>query len=103
MGKTPDVSICIATYRRPFGLARLLDSLAKLKLPGGIAVEIVGVDNDAEGVASSQAIGACDAARDVRWFVEPRQNIALARSHLWAFAGRSYEEYRRPEGRAQRE
>jgi succinoglycan biosynthesis protein ExoM len=78
---TPDVSICIATFRRPYGLVRLLDSLGRLKLPDGLAVEVVVVDNDAAGDAQPQALAAaCEGARSARWFVEPRQNIALARN-----------------------
>jgi succinoglycan biosynthesis protein ExoM len=77
---TPDVSICIATFRRPYGLVRLLYSLALLKLPEGLAVEIIVVDNDAAEGARSQAVAACEFARTARWFVEPRQNIALARN-----------------------
>jgi succinoglycan biosynthesis protein ExoM len=77
---TPDVSICVATFRRPRGLARLLDSLARLALPKDLVVEIVVVDNDAVGEARSQALAASEAARSVRWFVEPRQNISLARN-----------------------
>jgi len=77
---TPDVSICVATYRRPHGLARLLDSLSRLALPEGLAVEIVVVDNDAAGESQSQALATSDAARSVRWFIEPRQNIAHARN-----------------------
>jgi glycosyltransferase involved in cell wall biosynthesis len=76
----PDVSICIASFRRPRGLARLLDSLFRQKLPEGLDVEIVVVDNDAAGEARSRALALCDAARTARWFVEPRQNIALARN-----------------------
>jgi GT2 family glycosyltransferase len=49
----PHVSICIATYRRPRGLARLLDSLERLKLPPDLVVETIVVDNDAEGSALS--------------------------------------------------
>ncbi|MBW2398405.1 MAG: glycosyltransferase family 2 protein, partial [Deltaproteobacteria bacterium] len=71
---------CIATFRRPRGLARLLDSLARLVLPEGLVVEIVVVDNDAAGDAQSRALAACESARTARWFVEPRQNIALARN-----------------------
>ena len=41
-----DVSICIATYRRPVGLVRLLGSLGRAKLPGGVGVEAIVVDND---------------------------------------------------------
>ena len=78
--RTPDVSVCIASLRRPRGLARLLDSLFRQKLPEGLDVEIVVVDNDAAGEARPKAMAVCDAARTVRWFVEPRQNIALARN-----------------------
>jgi len=77
---TPDVSICIATFRRPLGLVRLLESLSKLKLPGGLRVEIVVVDNDAAGAARAAAEAHAAAVADVRWFVEPVQNIALARN-----------------------
>jgi len=77
---TPDVSICIASFRRPRGLARLLDSLAAQQLPAGLDVEIVVVDNDAAGEARAQAIAASSAAGNARWFVEPRQNIAHARN-----------------------
>ncbi len=77
---TPDVSICIATFRRPKGLARLLGSLARQKLPDGLELEIIVVDNDSAGRARGEAIGVCEIAQRVRWFVEPRQNIALARN-----------------------
>jgi succinoglycan biosynthesis protein ExoM len=77
---TPDVSICVATFRRPRGLVRLLDSLARLTLPKDLVVEIVVVDNDAAGEARSQALAVSEAARSARWFVEPRQNISLARN-----------------------
>jgi succinoglycan biosynthesis protein ExoM len=76
----PDVSICIATFRRPDGLVRLLESLARQKLPEGLRVEVLVVDNDAAGDARSRAQARCDFAREVRWFVEPVQNIALARN-----------------------
>jgi len=78
--QTPDVSICIPTFRRPRSLARLLDSLSQQKLPEGLDVEIVVVDNDAAGQAQSRVTAVCDAARSARWLVEPRQNIALARN-----------------------
>jgi succinoglycan biosynthesis protein ExoM len=77
---TPDVSICVATFRRPQGLARLLDSLARLTLPKDLVVEIIVVDNDAVGEARSQALAVSEAAENARWFVEPRQNISLARN-----------------------
>jgi succinoglycan biosynthesis protein ExoM len=86
MKTTPDVSICIATFRRPRGLARLLESVFRQKLPEALDFEIVVVDNDAAGEARSQAESVCHAARTARWFVEPRQNIALARNRALAEA-----------------
>ena len=67
-----DISVCVATYRRPAGLARLLESLQRQKLPDGVSVEIWVVDNDPD----SPAI----APPGVGWLREPRRNIAHARN-----------------------
>ena len=75
-----DVSVCIATYRRPRGLARLLESLMRQKLPPGLSLEIVVVDNDASGSALSVADARREGPHPVRYFVEPRRNIAHARN-----------------------
>jgi succinoglycan biosynthesis protein ExoM len=75
-----DVSICIASYRRRAGLARLLASLARMKVPDGVTVEVVAVDNDP---ASDPADApAPDAAGGIpmRWLREPRRNVAYARN-----------------------
>ena len=50
-----DVSICAVTFKRPRGLARLIDSLARLKLPEDVIVEVVLVDNDPAGSAVRDA------------------------------------------------
>lgn len=72
----PDVSVCIATCRRPEGLARLLESLAQLELPEALTLEIVVVDNDPAGSAAPVL------ARfpGVRAFAEPQRSIARARN-----------------------
>ncbi|MFV1977911.1 MAG: glycosyltransferase family 2 protein [Myxococcota bacterium] len=75
-----DVSICIATYRRPEGLSRLLDSLERLKLPIGIQIETIIVDNDRDASAASVAQSRSGSTESVHYFVEPCQNIALARN-----------------------
>jgi len=75
-----DVSICIATYRRPDGLSRLLDSLERLKLPIGIRIETIVVDNDREESASSIVRSRAGSLEPIRYLVEPRRNIALARN-----------------------
>jgi succinoglycan biosynthesis protein ExoM len=77
---TPDVSICIATYRRPRGLARLLASLSRLKLPEAVTIEVLVVDNDAAGSARAGASAECPFVDQVRWLSEPERNIAIARN-----------------------
>jgi glycosyltransferase involved in cell wall biosynthesis len=75
-----DVSICIATYRRRHGLARLFDSLSRMKVPEGVRVEVIAVDNDPAsdpaGAPSADAL----APFALRWLREPRRNIAFARN-----------------------
>jgi len=74
----PDVSICIASCRRPEGLARLLASLARLEPPDGLAWEVIVVDNDPEGGAAP-LLSACGLP-GLRRLAEPRRNIAHARN-----------------------
>jgi succinoglycan biosynthesis protein ExoM len=73
-----DVSVCVATYRRPAGLARLLASLGRMKLPEGTQVEVVVVDNDPEAPEPAQPLRA--GSLPVRRVREPRRNIAHARN-----------------------
>jgi succinoglycan biosynthesis protein ExoM len=77
------VSICVATYRRPEGLARLLTALEDLSFDDCLEpdVEVVVVDNDPEG--SARRI--CDAAVDkcrwaLRYVNEVRPGITYARN-----------------------
>jgi succinoglycan biosynthesis protein ExoM len=81
----PEVSVCVATCQRPRGLARLLDSLARQKLPRGPSLEVVVVDNDAEGSAAP-VLGRFRELLPLRAFVEPRRNIAHARNRALAEA-----------------
>jgi succinoglycan biosynthesis protein ExoM len=77
---SPDVSICVATHRRPRGLARLLASLDALETPAGVTTEIVVVDNDAAGRARLDASQHGRLPTAVSWCVEPEPNIAGARN-----------------------
>ena len=74
----PEVSVCIATTR-PAGLARLLESLARQKLPEAATLEVVLVDNAACD-ASRAAAGAWRGPGALRRIEEPVRNIALARN-----------------------
>jgi succinoglycan biosynthesis protein ExoM len=85
----PDVSVCVATYRRPEGLARLLASLARLKLAAEPTLEILIVDNDPRHSAAATARSLGGFPHLVRWLEEPRCNIAHARNRaVDAAAGR---------------
>lgn len=74
-----DVSICIATWRRPQGLARLLESLLRQKLPPGLELEVLVVDNDAQQSAAP-VLERFRSRLPLRCFVEPQRNIACARN-----------------------
>jgi succinoglycan biosynthesis protein ExoM len=76
----PDVSVCVPTYRRPESLARLLASLARLKLAAGPTLEILIVDNDPQRSAAATARSLGDFPHLVRWLEEPRRNLAHARN-----------------------
>ncbi len=75
-------AVCMATFHRPEGLARLLEGLNALELPADCAdIEFVVVDNDAEGSGRQT----CDRLRPtMRWpvsyHVQPRRGIAPARN-----------------------
>ncbi len=75
-----DVSICVATYRRPEGLSRLLDSLERLKAPDGARLEVVVVDNDREASAAPIVQARGGPLGSIHYCVEPDRNIALARN-----------------------
>jgi glycosyltransferase involved in cell wall biosynthesis len=78
---TPDISVCIATFRRPQGLARLLDSLQRLSGRGDFTLEIVIVDNDAAETARPVVEALQRTYPDrLHYCVEPCQNIAYARN-----------------------
>ncbi len=75
------VCVCICTYRRPALLTRLLEALACQETEGAFTYSIVVVDNDA--TRSSEPVVravAASTAVSVRYSVEPRRNIALARN-----------------------
>ena len=77
----PRISVCICTYRRPKLLLRLLESLSTQETDGQFTFSVVVVDNDqarsAEGDIEKFQRGS---SVDIKYCVEPRQNIALARN-----------------------
>jgi succinoglycan biosynthesis protein ExoM len=75
----PDVSICVATCRRPLGLARLLASLEQLERPDALQIEVLVVDNDPDASAAP-VLARFSSLPGLRSFCEPERNIAKARN-----------------------
>ena len=85
-----NIAICIATYKRPQGLERLLESLANLRFSNvsKALVKIIVVDNDKE--ASGEKIVQNMLPRipcRVAYHVEPKRGICWARNKLVSLAG----------------
>jgi succinoglycan biosynthesis protein ExoM len=79
----PHVCVCICTYRRPLLLKRLLDKLNQQETGDLFSFSVVVCDND----QAKSAEPVIDAARatypfSIKYCVEPRQNIALARNKV---------------------
>lgn len=77
---SPSVDLCIATYRRPAMLARLLAALA-LQQDAAPTLRLIVIDNDSDGsawpaVEQARAAG----CPPLLYQIEPVQNIALARN-----------------------
>lgn len=75
------ISVCVCTYKRPHLLARLLHELGHQDTGGVITYSIVVADNDY--LQSARQVASDFAATSnipIRYCVEPRQNIALARN-----------------------
>lgn len=75
--KDTRVAVCVLTYRRPKGLKRLLDALGRQEFQRDVPrVEIIVVDNDADG--SGAAV--CRGRKSIRYSIESRRGIATARN-----------------------
>jgi Glycosyl transferase family 2 len=74
-----EISVTISTFRRPAGLRRLLEGLKQLD-PSSPCFEVVVVDNDARETARPIVDDEHAASFELRYFVEPMQSIARARS-----------------------
>jgi succinoglycan biosynthesis protein ExoM len=78
---TKHIAVCICTYKRPDYLERLLRELAGQATGGLFTYSIVVADNDQS--ESARAVVSAFAAASpiqIKYCVEPRQNIALARN-----------------------
>jgi succinoglycan biosynthesis protein ExoM len=77
----PHISVCVCTYKRPKLLKRSLEAVCGQETGGLFTYSIVVVDNDraesAHAVVSAATVGS---AVSLKYCVESRQNIALARN-----------------------
>lgn len=77
----PQICVCICTYKRPRMLGELLRALDRQETGGFFEYAIVVVDNDRS--ESGRQVVASEAKRSktpIHYFVEPEQNIAMARN-----------------------
>lgn len=79
--KTEHINVCVCTYKRPQLLRHLLHKISGQDTDGLFTYSIIVADNDhlrsAEPVVSEFA---ATSSTPIRYCVEPRQNIALARN-----------------------
>lgn len=80
-----NISVCIATYRRPARLGALLDDLV---LQRRLPAEVVVVDNDGAGSARSVVAQreSADCPFPIRYAIQPRKNISITRNRSVAIA-----------------
>jgi succinoglycan biosynthesis protein ExoM len=79
------LSVCIATYKRPELLSKLLDSLAIQKNVEDYSIEIIVVENDVEALSKDVVENfkrkiSFDSRFIVRYDIQPIKNIALTRN-----------------------
>lgn len=79
----PHICVCICTYKRPLLLRRLLDELSKQETGGLFTYSVVVADNDQERSAEDTIERArIELGLIIKYCMEPRQNIALARNKV---------------------
>jgi len=84
----PRVAVCVLSYRRQAGLARLLGALGELRFPRGAPdLRVIVVDNDADGFARGLVADlATRTAFPLSYCVEKRRGIPQARNAALAAA-----------------
>jgi succinoglycan biosynthesis protein ExoM len=74
------IDVCIASYKRPELLERLLRALLAQETEGELAYRIVVADNDAERSAEPVVRRLATGPTEIVYGVEPRQSVSLARN-----------------------
>jgi succinoglycan biosynthesis protein ExoM len=74
------IDVCIATFKRPRLLDKLLRELLAQQLPDGVSAHIIVVDNDIRESARSVVAAFQRSSPSVDYLTQPEQNIALTRN-----------------------
>jgi len=82
---SPDISICVCTYRRPTGLQQLLSSITEL-VSETPSFEIIVIDNDGDRSGEDILTPYRATGIPISYFVEPVKNISRARNRAVAVA-----------------
>lgn len=83
----PHISVCVCTYKRPDLLTNALKGIRAQDTGGLFSFSVVVVDNDAaESGRSAVETTRRESSLAVKYYVEPRQNIAMARNKAVANA-----------------
>lgn len=81
MNSTTQISVCVCTFKRPNFLKRLLEGLRDQETCGLFMYSIVVADNDRlESAKPVVSEFAATSGIPIRYYVEPQQNISLARN-----------------------
>jgi succinoglycan biosynthesis protein ExoM len=83
---TPLIDVCVATYKRPEGLARLLESLVTQDSGGRFRFAVRIADNDALGSAEPTVRMFEGRGIEVSYAIEPRQSVSHARNRSVSLA-----------------
>lgn len=86
----PHIDVCIATYKRPQLLKKLLLSLVAQETGGEFTFGIIVTDNDAQRSAEPVVRALNGSGRNVSYAVEPEQNVSLARNKSLSLATGDY-------------
>jgi hypothetical protein len=86
----PRIDICIATYKRPDSLRKLLGSLLSQDTGGKFSYDIIVSDNDVDRSAETIVNEFADALISIIYDVEPIPNISLNRNRTLSHATGDY-------------
>lgn len=86
----PEINVCVATYKRPERLQKLLRSLSAQETGGEFTFTIIVADNDAQRSAEPVVRELNARGQKIIYAVEPQQNISLARNKALSLATGDY-------------